>query len=111
MTKMTIDSDLILNAFLDMLADRVVAKISDQQNVMFEKWEQQIFQEKNTTPEIVVPHEKIFGLRAISKYIGCSIQTVQKMIDRNVFPTYLIGNRTLAYTDEIDKGIKFCGEM
>lgn len=104
MTKILIDSELILGAFLDMIADRVVKRMSDQQNEMFEKMKQQVLKDQVANEMLV--HERLSGLRAIAKYIGCSIQTVQKMIENGVFPTYNIGNRTLAYTDEIDQGIK-----
>ena len=49
---------------------------------------------------------KIYGIRGLAGYIGCSVSKAQSMKNEGIIPYSEFGNRVFFYADEIDNALK-----
>lgn len=50
--------------------------------------------------------QKVYGIRGIAEYIGCSPAKAQNMKNAGLLPFYEVGRRVFFYTAEVDKALK-----
>ena len=75
----------------DLLADKVAERITG--NV----------KDKGDTTD---KGRKVYGIRGIAEYIGCSPAKAQNMKNAGLLPFYEVGRRVFFYTAEVDKALK-----
>lgn len=80
---LTIDYDLLA----DKVAERIAGNIPD----------------KGDTTE---KGRKVYGIRGIAEYIGCSPAKAQNMKNAGLLPFYEVGRRVFFYTAEVDAALK-----
>ena len=80
---LTIDYDLLA----DKVAERIAGNIPD----------------KGDTSD---KGQKVYGIRVIAEYIGCSPAKAQNMKNAGILPFYEVGRRVFFYTSEVDKALK-----
>lgn len=49
---------------------------------------------------------KVYGIRGIADYIGCSPAKAQNMKNAGILPFYEIGRRVFFYTAEVDNALR-----
>jgi hypothetical protein len=49
---------------------------------------------------------KLIGLRELKNYVGCGINTAQKLKDEGRVPYSQIGNRFYFYSNEVDEALR-----
>lgn len=87
----------MIDYFLDRLVKRVaeeVAQIGSQQP------------EKGDFPD---KGQKVYGIRGIAAYIGCSPAKAQNMKNTGLLPFYEVGRRVFFYTAEVDAALRRAG--
>lgn len=88
----TIDFASMMAYFVDLISDKVVEKMKK-----FEPPKKENEQ---------VQRKRLDGIRGIAEFLHLSTGTVQKMKNNNTIPTYSIGNKVYAYSDELEKALK-----
>lgn len=80
---LTIDYDLLA----DKVAERIAGSIPD----------------KGDTSD---KGQKVYGIRGIAHYIGCSPAKAQNMKNAGILPFYEVGRRVFFYTAEVDAALR-----
>lgn len=82
---------LNLSIDYDLLADKVAERLAGNPPVTGEKADK---------------GQKVYGIRGIAEYIGCSPAKAQNMKNAGILPFYEVGRRVFFYTSEVDKALK-----
>lgn len=82
---------LNLSIDYDLLADKVAERLAGNPPV---------------TGETADKGQKVYGIRGIAEYIGCSPAKAQNMKNAGILPFYEVGRRVFFYTSEVDKALK-----
>ena len=85
----------MIDYFLDRLAKRVAEEVAVQ--IGDQQPEKVAFSDKG---------QKVYGIRGIAAYIGCSPAKAQNMKNAGILPFYEVGRRVFFYTSEVDKALK-----
>lgn len=85
----------MIDYFLDRLAKRVAEEVAVQ--IGDQQPEKVAFSDKG---------QKVYGIRGIAAYIGCSPAKAQNMKNAGILPFYEVGRRVFFYTAEVDKALK-----
>ena len=82
--------DYFLNRLAKQVAEEIAVQIGDQP-------EKAKFTDKG---------RKVYGIRGIADYIGCSPAKAQNMKNAGLLPFYEVGRRVFFYTNEVDSALK-----
>lgn len=85
----------MIDYFLDRLAKRVAEEVAVQ--IGEQQPEKVAFSDKG---------QKVYGIRGIAEYIGCSPAKVQNMKNAGILPFYEVGRRVFFYTAEVDAALR-----
>ena len=85
----------MIDYFLDRLAKRVAEEVAVQ--IGDQQPENVAFSDKG---------QKVYGIRGIAEYIGCSPAKAQNMKTAGILPFSEVGRRGFFYTSEVDKALK-----
>ena len=81
---LSIDYDLLA----DKVAERIAGSIPDKGDTSADKG------------------QKVYGIRGIAEYIGCSPAKAQNMKNAGILPFYEVGRRVFFYTAEVDAALR-----
>ena len=85
----------MIDYFLDRLAKRVAEEVAVQ--IGDQQPEKVAFSDKG---------QKVYGIRGIAEYIGCSPAKAQNMKNAGILPFYEVGRRVFFYTSEVDAALR-----
>ena len=89
----------MIDYFLDRLAKRVAEEVAVQ--IGDQQPENVAFSDKG---------QKVYGIRGIAEYIGCSPAKAQNMKNAGILPFYEVGRRVFFYTAEVDAALRRAGK-
>ncbi len=82
---------LNLSIDYDLLADKVAERLAGN---------------PPATGETADKGRKVYGIRGIADYIGCSPAKAQNMKNAGILPFYEVGRRVFFYTSEVDAALR-----
>ena len=82
---------LNLSIDYDLLADKVAERIAGS------------IQDTGDTSD---NGQKVYGIRGLAEYIGCSPAKAQNMKNAGILPFYEVGRRVFFYTAEVDAALR-----
>ena len=85
----------MIDYFLDRLAKRVAEEVAVQ-----------IGEQQPEKAEFTDKGRKVYGIRGIAHYIGCSPAKAQNMKNAGILPFYEVGRRVFFYTAEVDAALR-----